>query len=121
MVADGDVKDFDGDLDDYASWLEKRGSAVTTPSQPKPRGDERGKKRKDPKPNQHEIKTIETSLGKLGQERQKLEKELESLDYARDPAHARRVTERHVAVLRDVEQLETRWLELSERLESADG
>jgi len=28
------------------------------------------------------------------------------------------VTERHAAVLAEVEQLETRWLELSERLES---
>jgi ATP-binding cassette subfamily F protein 3 len=132
MVADGAVKDFDGDLDDYASWLEKRGSAATTPSQPKPRVDsDRDKKGKDRRrdadarkelaPRRQEIKTIETSLGKLGQERHKLEKDLAGLDYARDPAHARKVTERHAAVLRDVEQLETRWLELSERLESADG
>jgi hypothetical protein len=43
------------------------------------------------------------------------------MDFNRDPAHARKVGERHAAVVREVEQLETRWLELSERLESADG
>jgi ATP-binding cassette subfamily F protein 3 len=132
LVADGAVRDFDGDLEDYASWLEKRGGAASTPAQPqpktKPRGDERrsGRRRdadarKELAPRRQEIKSIETSLAKLGQEREKLEKELAGLDFGRDPAHARKVTERHAALARDVEQLETRWLELSERLESADG
>jgi ATP-binding cassette subfamily F protein 3 len=128
LVADGAVKDFDGDLEDYANWLEKRGGAASTPAQPKPRGEERRAERrrgadarKDLAPRRQEIKSIETSLAKLGQEREKLEKELAGLDFGRDPAHARKVTERHAALARDVEQLETRWLELSERLESADG
>jgi ATP-binding cassette subfamily F protein 3 len=127
LVADGAVKDFDGDLDDYATWLEKRGGAASTPAQPQARENKREQKRrdsdsrKDSGPRKQEIKSIETSLAKLGQERDKLEKELAGIDYGRDPAHARKVTERHAAILRDVEQLETRWLELSERLESADG
>jgi ATP-binding cassette subfamily F protein 3 len=128
LVADGAVKDFDGDLEDYANWLEKRGGPASTPAQPKPRGEERRAERrrgadarKDLAPRRQEIKSIETSLAKLGQEREKLEKELAGLDFGRDPAHARKVTERHAALARDVEQLETRWLELSERLESADG
>ncbi len=127
LVADGVVQDYDGDLDDYATWLEKRGGAATTPSAPKPRtGDKREKKkdaggRKDLAPKREELKALETSLAKLGQERDKLEKELAGLDYQRDPAHARKVTERHAAVVRDIEQMETRWLELSERLESLDG
>jgi ATP-binding cassette subfamily F protein 3 len=136
LVADGAVKDFDGDLDDYANWLEKRGGAASTPAQPQakkqPRGEDRREdkreqkrrdadSRRDSAPRRQEIKSIETSLAKLGQERDKVEKELAGIDYGRDPAHARKVTDRHAAILRDVEQLETRWLELSERLESADG
>ena len=129
LVADGAVTDFEGDLEDYSNWLEKRGSTASTPSAPKPRGEEkgRGQKRKDTdgrkerEPRRQEIKSIETSLEKLGQERAKLEKELAGLDYDRDPAHARKVTERHAALIREVEQLETRWLELSERLESLNG
>ncbi|HTU67130.1 MAG TPA: ATP-binding cassette domain-containing protein [Steroidobacteraceae bacterium] len=126
LVADGVVQDYDGDLDDYATWLEKRGSAATTPAAPKPE-QKREKKRdggnraRDPGPKRQELKTLETSLAKLGQDRDKLEKELAGLDYQRDPAHARKVTERHTALLREIEQAETRWLELSERLESADG
>src|SRR5689334_3589990 len=128
LVADGVVRDYDGDLDDYANWLEKRGSAASTPAAPKPRGDndKRDKRRdkaarSDSAPKRHEIETIETSLEKLGQERARLEKELAGLDFARDAAHARKVTERHGALIREVEQLETRWLELSERLESLNG
>ena len=130
LVADGAVTDFEGDLEDYSNWLEKRGSTASTPSTPKPRGDgdkARGQKRKDGDtrkdlaPKRQEIKSVETSLDKLGQERARLEKELAGLDYHRDPAHARKVTERHAALIREVEQLETRWLELSERLESLNG
>jgi ATP-binding cassette subfamily F protein 3 len=134
LVADGAVSDFDGDLEDYAGWLEKRAGSAATPvapearskGQPKPRAEDapRDKRRKDADarrglaPKRQEIKSIESSLTKLGQERARLETELGGLDYGRDPAHARKVTERHAAVLAEVEQLETRWLELSERLES---
>jgi len=69
-------------------------------------------------PKRQEIKSIETELAKLGQERGKLEIELAGLDYGRNAAHARKVNERHAAVRHEIEQLETRWLELSERLES---
>jgi ATP-binding cassette subfamily F protein 3 len=132
LVADGAVTDFEGDLEDYSNWLEKRGSSASTPAAPKVRGDTRGDKgrgqkrekadaRNDVAPKRQEIKSIESSLEKLGQERAKLEKELADVDYSRDPAHARKVTERHAVLIREVEQLETRWLELSERLESLNG
>jgi len=133
LVADGAVTDFEGDLEDYSNWLEKRSSSASTPAAPKargapPRGDKgRGQKREkadarnDVAPKRQEIKSIETSLEKLTQERAKLEKELAGIDFTRDAAHARKVTERHGALIREVEQLETRWLELSERLESLNG
>jgi ATP-binding cassette subfamily F protein 3 len=135
LVADGQARDFDGDLEDYAGWLEKRAGSAGTPGAPKARGDSRPDKGankgqkgksgssagKDHAPKRQEIKAIETSLDKLGHERAKLDQELSGLDYARDPAHARKVSERHAAVVREVELLETRWLELSERLESPNG
>jgi len=152
LVADGAVQDFDGDLEDYAGWLEKRGGSAATPvapearqgkqpearqgnqpktrndGQPKPRQDKQttpqDKRRRDADarrelgPRRQEVKAIETSLAKLAQERTRLETELSGIDYARNADHARKVTERHKALLREVEHLETRWLELSERLES---
>jgi ATP-binding cassette subfamily F protein 3 len=128
LVAEGEVRDFDGDLEDYSNWLEKRGGSAAAPAAPKPRGEDRREKkskgspdRKDLGPKRQEVKSIETTLAKLTQERARIETEITGLDYARDAAHARKVTERHAVVLRDIEQLETRWLELSERLESADG
>ncbi len=120
LVSDGIVRDYDGDLDDYATWLEKRGASAGTPVAPAARKDKR-EDRKDGAPRRQEIKSLETSLAKLGQERDKLEKELATLDYGRDAAHARKVTERHAVLLREIERDETRWLELSERLESGNG
>jgi ATP-binding cassette, subfamily F, member 3 len=131
LVAEGAVTDFEGDLEDYSNWLEQRGSSASTPAAPKARGDTRDKgrgqkrekadARNDVAPKRQEIKSIETSLDKLGQERARLEKELAGIDFTRDAAHARKVTERHAALSREVELLETRWLELSERLESLNG
>jgi ATP-binding cassette, subfamily F, member 3 len=128
IVADGEVQDFEGDLEDYAGWLEKRSGTKGAP-QPGKRGEQkRGEKRqrdasarKDVAPRREEVKSIETSLAKLTSERTKLETEMTELNYSRDAAHARKVTERHAAAVREIEQLETRWLELSERLESMDG
>ena len=37
LVADGAVADFDGDLEDYANWLEKRGGAAAAPPSAKAR------------------------------------------------------------------------------------
>jgi ATP-binding cassette subfamily F protein 3 len=137
LVADGAVRDFDGDLEDYAGWLEKRapGAArdgAATPVAPqdnrtaardkRPGRSKDGRRGADERrelgPRRQEVKAIETSLAKLAQERTRLETELAGIDYARNAGHARKVTERHAALLNEVEQLETRWLELSERLES---
>ena len=126
LVTDGAVRDFDGDLEDYAGWLEKRAGSVATPATPAPRGngERREQRRKDAgargavAPKRQEIKSIEGSLSKLGEERTRLESEIAGLDYGRNAAHARKVTERYAAVRHEIEQLETRWLELSERLES---
>jgi len=112
-------------LEDSLSWRRGR-RAATTPAAPKPRTDDDRREqrrkgadaRRDLAPKRQEIKSIESSLAKLGQERARLETELAGIDYGRNAANARKVTERHAAVLAEVEQLETRWLELSERLES---
>src|SRR5687768_1045288 len=45
LVADGAVRDFDGDLDDYACWLEKLAGAAATPAAPA-RGEKPAKSRR---------------------------------------------------------------------------
>jgi ATP-binding cassette, subfamily F, member 3 len=123
IVADGVVQDFDGDLEDYAGWLEKRGVAGAAPPPKKAadggkRDDRRRESgtRKDDAPKRNELKSIEQDLDKRAKEREKLETEMASPGFGKDPAHARKIGERHKALAKEVEQLETRWLELSERL-----
>ena len=80
LVADGAVTDFDGDLEDYANWLEKRGSSAATPAAPKARGEDRGDKgaaeaakdaeaRKDSRPSARRSSPSRPRWTKLGQER----------------------------------------------------
>jgi ATP-binding cassette subfamily F protein 3 len=46
LVADGLVSDFDGDLEDYSNWLEKRSGATATPAAPRARGEGKRKQRR---------------------------------------------------------------------------
>ena len=92
LVADGEVRDFDGDLEDYSNWLEKRGSSASTPAAPKPRGEKAtraapqgcGTRARISPRNVRRSSPSRHPWTSSGQERAKLEKELAGLDYARD-------------------------------------
>ena len=82
LVADGAVADFDGDLEDYAGWLEKAPAGARrcerargAPSRGARRARRQGparptpqecRRRKDLAPKRQEIKAIETSLDEAG-------------------------------------------------------
>jgi ATP-binding cassette subfamily F protein 3 len=127
LVANGSVTTFDGDLDDYATWLAKNGkaradsdsdAATAAPSrQEQRRLDAEARNRLTPLRN--EQKRIEGQLEKLGAERVRLETALADPEtYTTKPAEeGRRLTLRHTEVVRDIGTLEERWLEVMSELE----
>jgi len=127
LVANGSVTPFDGDLDDYATWLARNGkaradsdsdAATAAPSrQEQRRLDAEARNRLTPLRN--EQKRIEGQLEKLGAERARLETALADPEtYTTKPAEeGRRLTLRHTEVVRDIGTLEERWLEVMSELE----
>jgi ATP-binding cassette subfamily F protein 3 len=129
LVADGSVSRFDGDLTDYANWLERRGNAASrdTSATAPAAGDRREQRRQQAaarnllSPLRSDIRALELSLERLGRERGQLEAQLADPQlYASDASgSARELASRHAAVLQEVQHLEARWLERSEELERA--
>jgi ATP-binding cassette, subfamily F, member 3 len=127
LVANGSVTPFDGDLDDYATWLAKSGKARAAPDsdaataaptrQEQRRLDAEARNRLTPLRN--EQKRIEGQLEKLGAERALLETALADPEtYTTKPAEeGRRLTLRHTEVVREIGALEERWLEVMSELE----
>ena len=125
--------DFEGDLEDYSNWLEKRGSTASTPVGAQATRRQRawrqatrqkrkdGDARKDLAPKRQEIKIHRDIAGQARAGTRQAREGARRARLRRDAAHARKVTERHAALIREIEQMETRWLELSERLESLNG
>jgi ATP-binding cassette, subfamily F, member 3 len=127
LVANGAVTPFDGDLDDYATWLGKSGkvraiadsaAASAAPSrQEQRRLDAEARNRLTPLRN--EQKRIEGQLEKLGGERVRLEAALADPETytTKPPEEGRRLTQRHAEVVREIGTLEERWLEVMSELE----
>jgi ATP-binding cassette subfamily F protein 3 len=141
LVADGKVRPFDGDLDDYAGWLaeerskEKRsGSATANAPTPTPPKAEDAKKSvlatrqetpasagKRP-PLIKEAEKLEARLAALQGELKLLEARLAdpALYAAPDKALLADLTSRQTQLAQDISHTETRWLEVQEAL-SRDG
>jgi ATP-binding cassette, subfamily F, member 3 len=128
LVANGAVAPFDGDLDDYASWLAKSGkprnaseAAAATAAAPSRQEQRRldAEARNRLTPLRNEQRKLETQLEKLGGERQRLETELaDPATYSKPAEEGRRLTTRHGEVLKEIEALEERWLEVMSELEA---
>jgi ATP-binding cassette subfamily F protein 3 len=127
LVARGAVSPFDGDLDDYATWLAKSGKppradsksqGPATPSRQEQRRLE-AEARNRLTPLRNEQRRIESRLEKLAAERQQLEAELaDPATYtSKPPEESRRLNVRHAELAREIATLEERWLEVASELE----
>ncbi|MEY2853661.1 MAG: hypothetical protein RL030_793, partial [Pseudomonadota bacterium] len=143
LVADGRVEDFDGDLADYANWLASgqrsrpaddipEPAAPAMPSNlgkaaPRLRADEQQRKREEAD-RRRELAPLRSRLARCEKRLQELAAEAGQLDEALgDPAlyekgaasKQRDLTTRRAQVARETGEVETEWLELTERLEAA--
>ncbi|WP_079419485.1 ABC-F family ATP-binding cassette domain-containing protein [Thiomonas intermedia] len=137
LVADGQVQDFDGSLDDYQQWALARTSQRQSAAQDKPpspegpgeplasvdrkearrqQAEQRQQRAQQLKPIKAEFSRVELELHRLEAERADLEAALAHPD---TPAADRvEQSRRHHALAERIAPLEERWLELGAQLEA---
>jgi ATP-binding cassette subfamily F protein 3 len=144
IVADGKLQPFDGDLDDYKEWLfqTKLGKGTDTlpaPSQPKVAAassapaaapvDSKEQKRLEAeerqrlaalrKPIENRVKRLEEQMAKLNAKKAEIDAQLlDPVIYeAENKDKLKTLVADQAFATRDLEQLESEWLELQEQLE----
>ena len=138
LVAQGEVRDFDGSLDDYQQWaLSRTAQRQTAAQQAQPgtaaspaavsdrkqlrrqQAEQRQQRAQQLKPLKAEFARVDAELRQLEAERTALETEL-----ARPHGSAAQRAEqgrRHHAVSARIAALEERWLELGEQIEALEA
>ena len=119
LVADGEAKLFDGDLEDYKSWIETRRPREAA-AQPQP---EKSRRENAPKPN---LKVLLSKQGKLETALSTAQAELAAINrQLADPAtysnpdrnKISQLNALHTSLEAKVAELEEKWLELEMLLE----
>jgi ATP-binding cassette subfamily F protein 3 len=123
-VADGHVEAFDGDLDAYAAWLRSRGSEPKKNQvDPPPKKAATKPADSDPlsKQQRSRFKQVESRMGALQSELAQIEAQLaDPAIYGNDGGiEIGQLGQRQEALTREHAALETEWLALYERLETA--
>jgi ATP-binding cassette subfamily F protein 3 len=123
LVADGEVRSFDGDIEDYATWLASSSRPTQTdgatagPSRREQRRAE-AEARNRLTPLKAEERRIEQQVAKLASEARRIEETLaDPATYDRAPQEQRQLTARHGEIKREIETLEERWLEVMSALQ----
>jgi len=128
LVADGAVKPFDGDLDDYADWLAARRAETRSPDADKnarreARGQAAAERRallEKRRPLQREVDKLDKQLAGWHAEKAALDAELAdpALYAAPDRAKIETLNKRQAELTAAIDAAEGRWLELHEALEA---
>ena len=123
LVADGTVRNYDGDLDDYRNLLAERARPSRTDAGPSRTDDRRARAeaREKQAPLRRQARDAEARIQKLTTERQALEAKLaDPAMYAAGRANdVTAANTRLAAISREISAAETIWLEVSEALEEA--
>jgi ATP-binding cassette subfamily F protein 3 len=114
LVADGKLKAFDGDLDDYQQWLKTRAKAGGAPGE---KARSAKKPPRDPVSQlRRELEQIERRLNAVTAEHAALE-----LEMSAGAALPKGRSDKAARLLRDAQMLEARWLEVGTALEIAEA
>ncbi|MBU0689713.1 MAG: ATP-binding cassette domain-containing protein [Gammaproteobacteria bacterium] len=121
LVADGEARLFDGDLEDYKSWIETRrpreAAAQTKPEKPRSQNISRPNR----KALQSKQNKLETSLTAAQAELAAINQQLADPDTYANPDHAKvgQLNSEHARLSAKVAELEEGWLELEMAKEDA--
>ncbi len=114
LVADGEAKLFDGDLEDYKSWIETRRPREAA-AQPQP---EKPRQQNAPKPNRKALQSkqnkLETALNTAQAELAAINAQLADPDTYTNPDRAKvsHLNAEHARLQSTVAALEEEWLTL---------
>jgi ATP-binding cassette subfamily F protein 3 len=111
LVADGRLKTFDGDLDDYQQWLKARSKALDTASNPAPKAP---RERDRLAAWRRELAQIERRIATVSAEQARLEQELQIAG-----EHGQ-LAQKKARLARDAAALEARWMEVGTQIEEAE-
>jgi len=136
LVADGSVRPFKGDLDDYRRWLQDRGSApdatrvsaAKTKASATPRSaGERKAQRRDQAERRARIKPLQNRVDKLDRQLEQISRSLAELEseladpvlYEADQSdRLQRLLNRQAELKQSLESIEHDWMEAAQALES---
>lgn len=126
LVANGQVLDFEGDLDDYRQWLlshraNQRSEKSSEISEiPKEKKRSSAESRNQRRPLQNRLKQIEKELDQLMAEKAAIENSLADPAIYTDKEKVTRLIQQQTVVSEKLVATETLWLDLSETLETFD-
>jgi ATP-binding cassette subfamily F protein 3 len=108
IVAAGTLREFDGDLDDYRDWLLKKAPVAKPKPEKKPPARAKPASRK---PVEARIRRLEELLNRLHAQRAAIEQRLADPAVYQDPQALRSALQDQAYLVREIEQVETEWLE----------
>lgn len=131
LVHDGALTEFHGDLDDYAEFvlrdkLEKKNvdkpeekAVVSRKEQRRNDAQERQRIAALSRPIKKELEKVEKKLEKLSAEKKTLDEKLADTDfYQGNPDEVSVCLKKHGELSAEIDELETKWLDLSEQLQA---
>jgi ATP-binding cassette subfamily F protein 3 len=128
LVADGEARSFDGDLDDYRQWLLNQDKQEKKPAEQAASNKKQDRqlaaaRRQKMQPLRNKIKTAEKEMEKLTRSLTDLETQLADTSLYSEAAKDKLKTllQQQADLKAALEQTESDWLEASEQLESAQA
>lgn len=125
LVADGNIQNFDGDLDDYRNWIndnkkpeEKSAISETIVISKKDQRKLEAERRSKNKPLYDALKKAELTLEKYHQEQQKIIEKLADPDIYDDSqkSNLKKLLEEKIKIDKALEEAEMAWLDAEEKL-----
>jgi ATP-binding cassette subfamily F protein 3 len=110
IVAEGTLREFDGDLDDYRDWLLKKDPA---PKPEKKKVALQKPKTEKRKPNDARLKRLEELMTRLGAQKASIEQKLADPAVYQDAEAVKALLQDQAYLVKELEQVEAEWLALN--------
>ncbi|HWT50649.1 MAG TPA: ATP-binding cassette domain-containing protein, partial [Caulobacter sp.] len=123
LAADGTVKPFDGDMDDYARFVLERAKLAVKPTQVarEPVAAETPKKKAAVEPLRRKVEAAEQVMNRCTRNLAELDAQLEDPDlYVKNPGKVAELTKRRDNARAKLDEAEEAWMALAEELAEAE-